>query len=92
MTYYDHYAEGVLFKLSKKSKPVNILPSHGGMGVWNERWVILQGSKLLIHHKRKVRAIFHLQVGHLRITIMPSIRRLLDKMIADITSVINMRF
>ncbi|KAF9922131.1 hypothetical protein BGZ65_009836, partial [Modicella reniformis] len=56
LSYYDHYAEGIIFKLSKKSKPVSILPSHGGRestGVWKERWIVLQGSRLFIHHKRK---------------------------------------
>ncbi|KAF8936305.1 hypothetical protein BGZ58_004340 [Dissophora ornata] len=54
--YKDHYAEGVIFKLSKKSRPVSMLTSHGGkesLGVWKERWIVLQGSKLLIYHKRK---------------------------------------
>ncbi|KAF9381682.1 hypothetical protein CPB97_007621 [Podila verticillata] len=56
LNYSDHYAEGVLFKLSKKSKPVSMLTSNGkdSTGVWKERWVVLQGTKLLIYHKRKV--------------------------------------
>ncbi|ORZ27259.1 hypothetical protein BCR41DRAFT_152494 [Lobosporangium transversale] len=56
LSYYDHYAEGTLFKLSKKSRPASVLTNHGGReptGVWKERWVVLQGSKLLIYHKRK---------------------------------------
>ncbi|KAF9410270.1 hypothetical protein BGZ94_001714, partial [Podila epigama] len=56
VNYSDHYAEGVLFKLSNKSRPVSILTNHGGKestGVWKERWVVLQGTKLLIYHKRK---------------------------------------
>lgn len=45
-----------MFKLSKKSKPVSMLTSNGkdSTGVWKERWVVLQGTKLLIYHKRKV--------------------------------------
>ncbi|KAG0209063.1 hypothetical protein BGX28_000163 [Mortierella sp. GBA30] len=55
LSYSDHYAEGVLFKLSKKSRPVSMLTHYGGKecGVWKERWVVLQGSRLLIYHKRK---------------------------------------
>ncbi|KAG0369995.1 hypothetical protein BGZ54_008180 [Gamsiella multidivaricata] len=56
LTYYDHYAEGILFKLSKKNRPVSMFTNHGSresQGVWKERWVVLQGSKLLIYHKRK---------------------------------------
>ncbi|KAG0343732.1 hypothetical protein BG004_005037, partial [Podila humilis] len=56
LNYADHYAEGVLFKLSKKSRPVSILTNQGGKdstGVWKERWVVLQGNRLLIYHKRK---------------------------------------
>ncbi|KAF9972690.1 hypothetical protein BGZ73_004179 [Actinomortierella ambigua] len=56
LKYSDHYAEGILFKLSKKSRPVNILTAHGGresLGVWKERWVVLQGNQLLISRKRK---------------------------------------
>ncbi|KAF9300234.1 hypothetical protein BGZ74_008111 [Mortierella antarctica] len=54
LNYSDHYAEGVLFKLSKKSRP-SLLTSNGkdSTGVWKERWVVLQGTKLLIYHKRK---------------------------------------
>jgi hypothetical protein len=55
LTYYDHYAEGTLFKLSKKSRPASILASGKESGVWKERWVVLQGSRLLIYQKRKVR-------------------------------------
>ncbi|KAI1305590.1 hypothetical protein EDD11_004904 [Mortierella claussenii] len=29
LNYYDHYAEGVLYKMSKKSRPVSKLTSHG---------------------------------------------------------------
>lgn len=68
LSYYDHYAEGVLYKLSKKSRPYSLLtgyhqPQHLSAkessmlltaGVWKERWVVLQGTKLLIYHKRKV--------------------------------------
>ncbi|KAF9092965.1 hypothetical protein BGX29_010162, partial [Mortierella sp. GBA35] len=56
LSYYDHYAEGVLFKLSKKNRPVSMFSNNGGKestGVWKERWVVLQGSRLLIYHKRK---------------------------------------
>ncbi|CAO3565272.1 unnamed protein product [Mortierella alpina] len=56
LNYGDHYAEGTLFKLSKKSKSVSMLSNHGGkeaLGVWKERWVVLQGHRLLIYHKRK---------------------------------------
>ncbi|KAF9563396.1 hypothetical protein EC968_004874 [Mortierella alpina] len=56
LNYGDHYAEGTLFKLSKKSKSVSMLTNHGGkeaLGVWKERWVVLQGHRLLIYHKRK---------------------------------------
>ncbi|KAG0320800.1 hypothetical protein BG000_003447 [Podila horticola] len=55
LNYSDHYAEGVLFKLSKKSRPVSMLTSNGkdSTGVWKERWVVLQGTRLLIYHKRK---------------------------------------
>ncbi|KAF9331728.1 hypothetical protein BG006_005420 [Podila minutissima] len=54
LNYSDHYAEGVLFKLSKKSRP-SLLTGNGkdSTGVWKERWVVLQGTKLLIYHKRK---------------------------------------
>lgn len=58
LNYGDHYAEGTLFKLSKKSKSVSMLTNHGGkeaLGVWKERWVVLQGHRLLIYHKRKVK-------------------------------------
>ncbi|KAF9151362.1 hypothetical protein BG015_006777 [Linnemannia schmuckeri] len=56
LTYYDHYAEGVLFKLSKKNRPVSMFSNNNGKestGVWKERWVVMQGSRLLIYHKRK---------------------------------------
>ncbi|KAF9905303.1 hypothetical protein EC991_001851 [Linnemannia zychae] len=56
LSYYDHYAEGVLFKLSKKNRPVSMFSNNGNKesaGVWKERWIVLQGSKLLIYHKRK---------------------------------------
>ncbi|KAF9346010.1 hypothetical protein BGX26_002524 [Mortierella sp. AD094] len=56
LNYYDHYAEGILFKLSKKNRPVSLLTGSGSkesQGIWKERWVVLQGSKLLIYHKRK---------------------------------------
>ncbi|KAK3846538.1 MAG: hypothetical protein J3R72DRAFT_242437 [Linnemannia gamsii] len=56
LSYYDHYAEGVLFKLSKKNRPVSMFSNNGNKestGVWKERWVVLQGSRLLIYHKRK---------------------------------------
>ncbi|KAG0262032.1 hypothetical protein BGZ95_004098, partial [Linnemannia exigua] len=51
LNYYDHYAEGLLYKRSKKNKL-----SQGNKectGVWKERWVVLQGNKLFIYHKRK---------------------------------------
>ncbi|KAG0010866.1 hypothetical protein BGZ80_001131 [Entomortierella chlamydospora] len=56
LNYYDHYAEGILFKLSKKNRPVSLLTGSGSkesQGIWKERWVVLQGSKLHIYHKRK---------------------------------------
>ncbi|KAF9118272.1 hypothetical protein BGW39_001332 [Mortierella sp. 14UC] len=56
LSYYDHYAEGVLFKLSKKNRPVSMFSNNGNRestGVWKERWVVLQGSRLLIYRKRK---------------------------------------
>ncbi|KAF9163051.1 hypothetical protein BGX20_001461 [Mortierella sp. AD010] len=56
LKYYDHYAEGILFKLSKKNRPVSLLTGSGSkesQGIWKERWVVLQGSKLHIYHKRK---------------------------------------
>ncbi|KAG0079063.1 hypothetical protein BGZ90_003601 [Linnemannia elongata] len=56
LSYYDHYAEGVLFKLSKKNRPVSMFSNNNGKestGVWKERWVVMQGSRLLIYHKRK---------------------------------------
>ncbi|KAG9327139.1 hypothetical protein KVV02_000855 [Mortierella alpina] len=56
LNYGDHYAEGTLFKLSKKSKSVSMLTNHSSkeaLGVWKERWVVLQGHRLLIYHKRK---------------------------------------
>ncbi|KAF8939888.1 hypothetical protein BGZ58_008399 [Dissophora ornata] len=56
LNYYDHYAEGVLYKMSKKSRPVSRLTNNGTKecaGVWKERWVVLQGTKLLVYHKRK---------------------------------------
>ncbi|KAF9942703.1 hypothetical protein BGZ67_000109 [Mortierella alpina] len=56
LNYGDHYAEGTLFKLSKKSKSVSMLTNHNSkeaLGVWKERWVVLQGHRLLIYHKRK---------------------------------------
>ncbi|GJJ67704.1 hypothetical protein EMPS_00050 [Entomortierella parvispora] len=67
LSYYDHYAEGVLYKLSKKSRPSSLLTGYHQSqqlsakessvlltaGVWKERWVVLQGTKLLIYHKRK---------------------------------------
>ncbi|KAG0317144.1 hypothetical protein BGZ99_006458 [Dissophora globulifera] len=45
LSYYDHYAEGVLYKMSKKSSAKT--------GTWKERWVVLQGTKLFLYHKRK---------------------------------------
>ncbi|KAF9958211.1 hypothetical protein BGZ70_009264 [Mortierella alpina] len=51
LSYYDHYAEGVLFKMSKKSTG-NVAKS-SSTGVWKERWVVLQGTSLLIYHKRR---------------------------------------
>ncbi|KAG0091497.1 hypothetical protein BGZ92_000529 [Podila epicladia] len=59
LNYYDHYAEGILYKMSKKSGAVSKLTSHGGSaskdgaGVWKERWAVLQGTKLFLYHKRK---------------------------------------
>ncbi|KAG0338751.1 hypothetical protein BG004_007093, partial [Podila humilis] len=61
LNYYDHYAEGVLYKMSKKSGAVSKLTNHGissnvfkdNSGVWKERWVVLQGTKLFLYHKRK---------------------------------------
>ncbi|KAF9384301.1 hypothetical protein CPB97_005779, partial [Podila verticillata] len=60
LNYYDHYAEGILYKMSKKSGAVSKLTSHGsgnasrdGTGVWKERWAVLQGTKLFLYHKRK---------------------------------------
>ncbi|KAF9108852.1 hypothetical protein BGX27_008188 [Mortierella sp. AM989] len=56
LNYYDHYAEGILYKLSKKNRPVSLLTGNGNresQGIWKERWVVLQGSKLFIYHKRK---------------------------------------
>ncbi|KAF9177731.1 hypothetical protein BGZ50_008428 [Haplosporangium sp. Z 11] len=56
LSYYDHYAEGVLYKMSKKSGPVTKLTSPGkkdSTGVWKERWVVLQGKTLLIFQKKK---------------------------------------
>ncbi|CAO3567017.1 unnamed protein product [Mortierella alpina] len=51
LSYYDHYAEGVLYKMSKKSAG-NVAKS-SSTGVWKERWVVLQGTSLLIYHKRR---------------------------------------
>ncbi|KAF9899945.1 hypothetical protein EC991_008122 [Linnemannia zychae] len=51
LNYYDHYAEGLLYKRSKKSKLGQ--GSKDCSGVWKERWVVLQGNKLFIYHKRK---------------------------------------
>ncbi|KAG0009724.1 hypothetical protein BGZ80_002126 [Entomortierella chlamydospora] len=56
LNYYDHYAEGVLYKKSKKNRQVSNLTSQGikdSMGFWKARWVVLQGNKLFIYHKRK---------------------------------------
>ncbi|KAG0027865.1 hypothetical protein BGZ81_005237 [Podila clonocystis] len=60
LNYYDHYAEGILYKMSKKSGAVSKLTSHGSgsaskddTGVWKERWAVLQGTKLFLYHKRK---------------------------------------
>ncbi|KAG9061920.1 hypothetical protein KI688_006636 [Linnemannia hyalina] len=49
LSYYDHYAEGLLYKKSKKSKLGQGNKEHA----WKERWVVLQGNKLFIYHKRK---------------------------------------
>ncbi|KAF9143571.1 hypothetical protein BGX30_000098 [Mortierella sp. GBA39] len=49
LNYYDHYAEGLLYKKSKKSK----LGQGNKEYAWKERWVVLQGNKLFIYHKRK---------------------------------------
>ncbi|KAF8985393.1 hypothetical protein BGZ46_004505 [Entomortierella lignicola] len=56
LNYYDHYAEGVLYKMSKKSGPVSKLTSNGirdSAGVWKVSWVVLQGNRLLIYRKSK---------------------------------------
>ncbi|KAF9355916.1 hypothetical protein BGX26_005963 [Mortierella sp. AD094] len=56
LNYYDHYAEGVLYKKSKKSRQVSKLTSQGikdSAGFWKARWVVLQGNKLFIYHKQK---------------------------------------
>ncbi|KAF9208052.1 hypothetical protein BGZ59_010823 [Podila verticillata] len=46
LNYSDHYAEGVLFKLSKKSKPVSMLTSNGkdSTGVWKERPTLISNA------------------------------------------------
>ncbi|KAG0078599.1 hypothetical protein BGZ90_004845 [Linnemannia elongata] len=49
LNYYDHYAEGLLYKQSKKSR----LGQGNKECAWKERWVVLQGNKLFIYHKRK---------------------------------------
>ncbi|KAG9320349.1 hypothetical protein KVV02_000106 [Mortierella alpina] len=51
LSYYDHYAEGVLYKMSKKS--TGNVARNSSTGVWKERWVVLQGTSLLIYHKRR---------------------------------------
>ncbi|KAF9429183.1 hypothetical protein BGZ76_001692 [Entomortierella beljakovae] len=54
--YFDHYAEGVLYKLSKKNCKVSNLSSdcfRDSTGTWKARWVVLQGNRLYIYHKRK---------------------------------------
>ncbi|KAF9556720.1 hypothetical protein EC968_008087 [Mortierella alpina] len=51
LSYYDHYAEGVLYKMSKKS--TGNVAKNSSTGVWKERWVVLQGTRLLIYHKRR---------------------------------------
>ncbi|KAF9091055.1 hypothetical protein BGX29_011140 [Mortierella sp. GBA35] len=51
LNYYDHYAEGLLYKKSKKNKLGQ--GNKECAGVWKERWVVLQGNKLFIYHKRK---------------------------------------
>ncbi|KAF9169092.1 hypothetical protein BGX20_010814 [Mortierella sp. AD010] len=56
LSYYDHYAEGVLYKKSKKNRQVSNLTNQGikdSVGFWKARWVVLQGNKLFIYHKRK---------------------------------------
>ncbi|KAG0195764.1 hypothetical protein BGX28_000669, partial [Mortierella sp. GBA30] len=58
LSYYDHYAEGALYKLSKKGHS-NKITGHNAKdsaGGWKERWVVLQGTTLLIYHKRKDKA------------------------------------
>ncbi|KAF8944510.1 hypothetical protein BGZ47_004137 [Haplosporangium gracile] len=49
LSYYDHYAEGLLYKKSKKGK----LGQGNKECAWKERWVVLQGNRLFIYHKRK---------------------------------------
>ncbi|KAK3835039.1 MAG: hypothetical protein J3R72DRAFT_215812 [Linnemannia gamsii] len=51
LNYYDHYAEGLLYKRSKKNKLGQ--GNKECIGVWKERWVVLQGNKLSVYHKRK---------------------------------------
>ncbi|KAF9130207.1 hypothetical protein BGW39_003340 [Mortierella sp. 14UC] len=51
LNYYDHYAEGLLYKRSKKNKLGQ--GNKECSGVWKERWVVLQGCKLFIYHRRK---------------------------------------
>ncbi|KAF9922939.1 hypothetical protein FBU30_006916 [Linnemannia zychae] len=51
LNYYDHYAEGLLYKRSKKIKLGQGNKEY--TGVWKERWVVLQGNRLFIYHKRK---------------------------------------
>ncbi|KAF9106247.1 hypothetical protein BGX27_009252, partial [Mortierella sp. AM989] len=55
LNYYDHYAEGVLYKMSKKNRQVSKLTNgvKDCSGVWKSRWVVLQGHKLFIYHKQK---------------------------------------
>ena len=55
LDYYDHYAEGILFKKSKKATAFAASADRERDSKdWKERWVVLRGSRLMIYHKRRV--------------------------------------
>jgi len=56
LNYFDHYAEGILFKKSKKAMSAlsTTADRERESKDWKERWVVLQGNRLMIYHKRKV--------------------------------------
>ncbi|KAG0043320.1 hypothetical protein BGZ83_011540 [Gryganskiella cystojenkinii] len=55
LDYYDHYAEGTLFKKSKQAMIASATSADRERESkdWKERWVVLRGNRLIIYHKRK---------------------------------------